>query len=506
MHRQQIFRLCFGNLQMVAGRVHLLGWLMLLASCAAGPDYQRPDITTPTVFGQQASAATSAAESDWKYAAPQLPDPVWWTLFGDPVLDELVQQLNAQNQDIRIAEARYRQARALASGARAGLYPSLTANAALTRGAARAAETAGNTDSEAIANSRRVALDASWEVDIWGRVRRDVEAGVAAQQAARADVASARLSAQAELVLNYYQLRIADTQKQLLDRTVLAYEKLLQMAQNRYAVGVAGRADIVLSQTQLNSAKAEAIAAELARIKLQNAIAVLLGKPPEQFTLAAAISPAAPLADIRLPLIPLSVPSQLLERRPDIAAAEQRVREANARIGVAQTARFPTLSLAASGGYHSNSGGDWLTAPHRFWALGPALVAPLFDGGLRKAQQQQALALHEETVLQYQQTVLNSFQEVEDNLIALQLLQQAATAQDSAVQSARDSERIANNQYKVGKVALLDVITLQAIANRNEEAALQLLGQRYAVCIGLIKSLGGGWDASQLAKVDQVTQ
>jgi len=486
--------------------MQLLCMPMVLVSCAVGPDYERADVAVPTAFEHTAPTAANA-DGHWKTATPQLPDGAWWTLFGDATLNDLVQQLNAQNQDIRVAEARYRQAKALAAGAHSSFFPSLTAGAAVTRGTARTTGFASDgvaegNSAKVIATTREASLDASWEVDIWGRIRRNVEAGDAQQQAAAADVASARLSAQAELVVNYYQLRVADAQKQLFDRTVQAYEKLLEIAQNRYAVGVVGRADIVLARTQLNSAKTEAINAELARVKLENALAVLLGQLPEQFALQTTTAPVLPLADIRLPQVPLDVPSQLLERRPDIASAEQQVIAANARIGVAQSAFFPTLALGASGGYQGTSS-DWLTLPNRFWALGPTLAAPLFDGGKRRAAKQQAEAAHDETVAHYRQTVLSGFQEVEDNLAALNLLAQAAASQDIAVQSARDSERIANNQYKVGKVALLDVITLQTIANNNERAALQLLAQRYAVCIGLIKSLGGGWDVSQLAKADE---
>lgn len=475
-------KLCMKTFAM---RKILLLAVAALSACAAGPDYQRPELNPPAAFKEV---------EGWKAAQPQANTErgEWWTLYGDSTLDSLMPQLNAANQDIRAAEARYRQARALVQSARAALVPSVSANASLTRSGSNVPTT--KTPS-GIATTRDATLDANWELDVWGRVRRGVESNTASAAASESDLASARLSAQAELVNNYFQLRVLDARQQLLDNTTDAYARSLQMTNNRYTAGIVSRADVVQAETQRRSAQTQALDNRRQRAQMEHAIAILLGKSPAEFALEK--SPLAningTLAEQPLPDIPTTLPSQLLERRPDIAAAEQRVIAANANVGVAQSAYFPTVALAASGGYLSSSASNWLTAPNQFWSLGPSLAATLFDGGARTAEKARSVAAYEETVANYRQTVLAAFQEVEDNLVALDLLQQQAQSQDAAVKAARQSVAILNNQYTVGKVAYLDVINVQTIAFSNEASALQILGQRYAASVQLIKALGGVW-------------
>jgi NodT family efflux transporter outer membrane factor (OMF) lipoprotein len=463
-----------------------------LGACAVGPDYRRPDVAAPVAFKELPPPAAG-----WKYAQPRADAERtdWWKLFADAELDALMTQLDAANPDIRIAEARYRQARALAQSARAGFWPTLGASVTVTRGSGGFSSSTIAGGGSSIGTERNAALDASWEADVWGRVRRDVESGEAGAAASAADLASARLSAQAELAMSHFQLRVLDARQQLFDRTVAAYVRSLQMVRNRYAVGIVSRADIVQAETQLRSAQTQALDNRLQRAQLEHAMATLLGKAPAELTLAPMplVDDVVQQAALSLPSIPLLLPSELLERRPDIAAAEQLVIAANAQIGIAQAAYFPVLSLAAGGGYRSASASDWLTAPNRYWSLGPALVGTLFDGGRRSAEKARAVAAYDETVANYRASVLSAFQEVEDNLSALQLLEQQAQTQHAAVEAARISVVILENQYKAGKAAYLDVISVRAIALVNERAALQILGQRYTACVQLIRALGGVW-------------
>ena len=464
----------------------------LLASCAVGPDYERPETPMPAQY-----KAAIAQDNAWKVATPQdaAPRGDWWMVYGDPQLDALVQQLNAANQDVAAAEARYRQAQAAASAAHAAYFPVLGANASKTRRGVESTSTTGNTiNTRGVGNEYTASLDASWEIDLWGRIRREAEAGAADLQASAADLGAARLSAQAQLAQNYFLLRIADAEQELLDRTVEDYRKSLQLTNNQYAAGVAGRAEVMQAETQLKSTQAQAVDNQVQRAQLENAIAILLGKAPADVALAIAPAPAT------LPAIPAAVPSQLLERRPDIAAAERRVAAANADIGVAQAAYVPTLSLSASGGYQSSSFADWLTAPNRFWSVGPSLAQTLFDGGLRSANKQRAVAVYDETVAAYRQTVLAGMQEVEDNLVALDLLQKELQYQEDAVRAARAALDLVNNQYKAGTVGYLNVITAETTALANERNLLQVRGRQFTASVLLIKALGGGWHPETAAQ------
>src|SRR6266540_1904485 len=464
-----------------------------LAACSVGPNYVRPPVETPSAYKEA---------QGWKQAEPrdERPRGTWWEVFNDGELDALVRQVVITNQTIKAAEARVREARALTQAARAAFFPIVTANASATRSGS-----AGGTSSTSsgttvnlggVHNNYNVALDVNWEIDLWGRVRRTVEASEATAEASAADLESARLSAQAQLAEDYFLLRAQDAQIRLLNDTVAAYERSLQLTRNQYAVGVVGRADVAQAETQLKSTQAQAIDATVQRAQLEHAIAILIGKPPAEFSLAAETVPTV------FPVIPVELPSELLERRPDIAAAERRAAAANAQIGVAESAFFPSLTLSATGGFQSSVLSQLFSLPSRYWSLGPALAQIIFDAGLRRAQTAQAIATYEENVANYRQTVLTGFQEVEDNLAALKILEQEATVQDEAVKAARESLAIVLNQYRAGTANYLAVVVIQAAALNNERTAISILGRRLTASVALIKALGGGWKEAPAATAD----
>lgn len=461
-------------------------FVALLAGCTVGPEYRRPDVSTPQNYRW--------AGADWKRAQPgdSLPRGSWWEMFGDPQLSALAQRVEISNQNVRAAEARVRQARALVRQARAELVPTVSGGAAADRSRSPGSPARS-------ASSYELALDANWEPDLWGRVRRSVEAAETASQASAADLESARLSAIAALVQSYIALRTVDMQAQLLKDTVAAFQRSLDLTRNRYAVGVAAKADVVLAEVQLKSGQADLVELGLQRAQLEHAIALLTGEPASTFSV-----PPAPFA-AAVPRIPASVPSELLERRPDVAAAERRVAAANARIGVAESAFYPSLTLSAAGGFRNARFADLIAAPSRFWALGATLAQLLFDGGARKAVTDQARAAHDEEVALYRQAVLTGFQEVEDNLAALKILEGEAALQDAVVRGARQSVELALNQYKAGTVNYLSVIVLQASALNHERAAVNLMGRRLTASVLLVKALGGGWDAAALKQVGQAS-
>ncbi len=451
--------------------------LVFLASCTVGPDYVRPAVETPLAFKET---------KGWKIAQPQDQEQrgKWWEVFNDPVLNSLEEQIDISNQNLAQSEARFRQARALVQSTRAGYFPTLSGDLSTSR-SNRA--TQNSTAASGPNDSHSLTLDASWEADVWGRVRRSVEANQASAEASAADLEAARLSTHAQLAQSYFQLRTADAQQQLLERTVADYQKSLQLTQNQYNAGLVARENVVLAQTQLKSTQAQLIDIGIQRAQSEHAIALLIGKAASDFSLAAAPLTAA------VPSIPAGLPSALLERRPDIAAAERRVAAANAQIGVAKAAFFPALTLSASAGFQSGSWSEWLSLPNRFWSLGSALAMNLFDAGARKAQTDQAIAGYDLNVAAYRQTVLTGFQEVEDNLAALRILEQEAQVQNEAVQSARLSVELTNNQYKAGIVSYLNVITVQTTALGNERTAVDLLNRRLGASVSLIKALGGSW-------------
>jgi len=457
-----------------------------LAGCAAGPDYVRPQIEAPAQFKEM---------QGWRQAEPRdaLPRGSWWTMFGDRELDALMARVDLSNQTLRAAEARFRQSRALADQARAALFPALSANASATRSKSPSLS---NQPSFALGavNNYSVALNTSWELDVWGRVRRSVEAGEASWQASAAELEAARLSAYAALAQNYFALRVADATRQVLEDTVAAYERTLELTRNRYAAGVAARVDVVQAEVQWKSAQAQLIDVGVERAQLEHAIALLVGEAPAAFSIE-----RAPFA-AGMPTIPVGLPSELLERRPDIAAAERSVAAANASIGVAQAAFFPTITLSGAAGFRSTSTADLLTTPSRFWSLGGALAQAVFDAGLREAQKDQAIAVYDEDAATYRQTVLTAFQEVEDNLAALRILEEESRLQDEVVQAARHALELTTNQYKAGIVSYLNVISAQTTLLSNERTAASLLGRRLTASVALVKASGGGWSAESLPR------
>ncbi|WP_396329510.1 efflux transporter outer membrane subunit [Burkholderia anthina] len=466
---------------------------VLLAGCAVGPDYHRPDTSIP--------AAYKEAPAGWKVAQPadRTDRGPWWTVYDDPQLDTLIDKLNASNQTIAQSAAAYRQARALVTEARAAYFPTvgLTASGSRSR-SGRTSVSSGTSSnfgsSSSISNSYSVGLDASWEPDLWGKVSRTVSAQRAGEAAAAADLANARLSQQALLAQTYFQLRTSDALQKLLDDTVKSYGESLKLTQNQYAQGVAARADVIQAQTQLQSAQAASIDNGVARAQYEHAIATLIGEPASTFSL-----PPTPLT-AEPPITPVDVPSALLERRPDIAAAERRAASANEQIGVAISAFFPTLTLSASGGFQSSVWSQLFTLPARFWTVGPQLAATLFDAGLRAAQTDAARATYDENVAAYRLSVLTAFQDVEDNLASQRILAQEVDVQRQAVDSAEHSLAIVTNQYKAGTVAYLNVLTAQTTAFTAQQKLATISGQRMVSSVGLVKALGGGWNTSEMAR------
>lgn len=467
--------------------------LASLMACSLGPDYVRPTLDTPTAFKES---------NGWKTAQPRDQEirGNWWEVFNDPVLNSLEEQVNISNQNLAQAEARFRQAATLIRSARAAYFPSVSGSASATRSRSAASRNAGTASGSDSTDNFSVAVNANWEPDLWGRVRSTVEANEAGAQASAADLEAARLSTHAQLAQSYFQLRALDVEQQLLERTLGDYQRSLQLTENQYAAGVTAKANVILAQTQLKSAQAQALDIGIQRAQTEHAIALLIGKPASAFSLA-----AAPLAGI-VPTLPVTLPSMLLERRPDIAAAERRVAAANAQIGVAKSAYFPNLTLSAAVGFQNSSLSNLLSLPNRFWSFGPALAQTLFDAGARQAQTDQAIAAYDGTVAAYRQTVLTGFQEVEDNLVALRVLEQEAQIQNEALQLARQSVVIATNQYKAGIVNYLNVITAQTTALNSERTAVDILNRRLAASALLVKALGGGWNSAQLSNIDRLTQ
>ncbi|MDD2542577.1 MAG: efflux transporter outer membrane subunit, partial [Desulfuromonadaceae bacterium] len=424
----------------------------------------------------------------WKVAQPRdgTISERWWELYNDHDLNVLEGRVAISNLNIASAEAQFRQARSLVQAAKAGYFPSLSIGASATRskssGNLGAVSGAGHTIS-----NFQLPVDAAWELDIWGRIRRGVEASEAGAQASAADLAAATLSAQAELAVDYFQLRILDSVRQLLDDTTAVYRKSLEVVKYRYAAGVAAKSDVLQAEAQLKSTEAQMIDLGVQRAQLEHAIALLIGKPPATFSL-----PPEPMV-FAIPLIPAGLPSELLERRPDIASSERRMAAANAQIGIATSAYFPTIKLSAAAGFEASSLASWFVWPSRFWSVGPAVSAALFDGGVRAAQSDQARAAYDAAVASYRETVLTGFQEIEDNLAALRILEDESQVQKQAVQAAEQVVTITANQYQAGTVAYLNVLVAQSVALENERTALGLTGRRLVASVLLVKALGGGW-------------
>lgn len=439
---------------------------LFLTGCSLVAPKQSTDLEVPANFKESGI---------WKAAKPSahVARGDWWRVFGDNELSALMKRVDVSNASLAIAEARSREAAALVKGARLSFVPSLTSSASSTR-------SNGSTDT-----LNAIGLDSSWEIDLWGRLRHNARATTASAEAAAADVESTRLSLHSLTAQTYFSLRASDAQRDLLDRQIASYEKSLEVTRNRYAQGVASRGDVAQAEAQLASTKSTALETAAQRATYEHALAVLVGQAPSSFSMPRGALSAS------VPSIPNSSPSQLLERRPDIAAAERRVAAANERIGAARAAFFPALSLGGSGGWKGTS--TLLSVPTRVWSLGPELAAPLLDGGQRIAEKAQADAAYDRTVAEYRQTALTAFQETEDALSTLRLLAAEAGTQQAAVKAARESERIALNEYKAGTSSFLNLAVAQAQALNAERNALDLQARRLTATAKLVTALGGGW-------------
>jgi NodT family efflux transporter outer membrane factor (OMF) lipoprotein len=470
---------------------------LFLAGCMVGPKYVRPTVPMTPAFKE--SPPDSFKEGDgWKAAQPgdQALRGNWWEIFGDSQLNTLEDQLTSSNQNLKVAEDRLREARAIIRFNRSEEFPTISTSLSI----ANERDSANQPYFPAsLANNGTGAfslpVDFSYEVDLWGRVRRTVSASREEAQATAADLQTAALSLHAELAVDYFELRSADAQKQLLDDTVTAYTDALKLTQNRFEGGASPRSDVAQAETQLEGAQVEDTDITVARAQFEHAIATLIGEPPAQFSL-----PPSPQVKFQLPLIPVGLPSGLLERRPDIAAGERRVAEANDQIGIARAAFFPTLVISATGGFEGTSAANWFTWPSRMWAVGPQLSQTLFDAGRRRAVSEGAIANYDGTVASYRQTTLTAFQEVEDNLAALGILEKEALKQHQATASAQDSLQLFTNRYQGGVDNYLQVITAQTTALANERNDIDIQRRRMDASVLLVKAVGGGWDTSQLPK------
>ncbi len=455
-----------------------LAMALLLAGCAVGPAYQVPAIDTPAGFKE-----SRGADGVWAPAAPvdALPRGDWWTLFNDPVLNELAGQVNVSNQSVAAAVAAYDQARALVAVQRAQMFPTVGLNLGADRSGGRGA-TAGTR------SSYQLGIGASWEPDLFGRLRLGGDSARASAQASAADLAAVRLASQGELAVAYVALRQTDAQRALLAQTVQGYERSLQIAQNRYDAGIAPRTDLLQAQTQLANARADSLTLERQRAQTEHAIAVLVGKAPANFSLA-----AQPQWQPTVPAVPVSVPSTLLQRRPDIASRERRVAQANAQIGIAQTAYYPNIGLNASLSTGGPSISDLFSASTLVWAVGASLAQTLFSAGARGAQVDSARAALEVAAAQYRQTVLSAFQDVEDQLVAARVLQQQQALREEAARAADLVEQQQLNRYRAGQVSFTEVVSAQASAQSARRALVQLQADRQTAAVSLIQALGGGW-------------
>ncbi len=447
--------------------------LTLLGACAVGPNYRRPDVQAAPAYKEL---------RDWKPGTPaeESDQGPWWLIFKDEELNRLEDQVDISNQNVKAAAAAYDQARALVAQARAGFWPTLSASAGRQR--------------EVIANApprttNSAGLTANWDIDLWGSLRRSYENSSANAAASAAALAAARLTAQAALATDYFALRAQDQLQRLLDDTVKAQQESLKITESRYHFGVAAKADVVSAEAQLLSSQSQQVSAGIQRALLEHAIAVLIGRQPAQFSL----DTAAMRADV--PVIPPGIPSALLERRPDIAQAERKVAAANASIGVAVAAYFPSLTLGASDEYSGGTIAHLINTPNRIWSFGPSLAVAVIDGGLRRAQVAQARAGYEISVDDYRQTVLAAFQQVEDEIVTLRILERQAQIEEAAVKAAREAETLTLNQYKAGTVPYSSVIAAQTTRLSSEQTALTVLSNRLQGSVALIEAVGGGWRA-----------
>jgi NodT family efflux transporter outer membrane factor (OMF) lipoprotein len=471
----------------------IVGIGLVGAGCAVGPNYKRPTVPLSSTYEE----LTPAGATEWRPAHPN--DAAgrgpWWEMFGDSDLNALEEQVNVSNQTLAQAEAQFGGARAVARGARADFFPSIGVSPSVRRARVATGSTGLPPTTTTVYS---LSGDASYEVDVWGRIRRNVEASVESAKASAADLETVRLSLHAELAVDFFLLHGLDAQRQLLATNVDAYEKALQLTMRRHDQGVVSGVDVAQAETQLETTRAQLTDLSIARAQLGHAIAILVGKPPADLTI-----PPAPIV-VPPPAVPVGLPSELLERRPDIAAAERRVAAANAQIGVAQAAFFPQLLLSASGGWEGSSLTKWFSAPSLFWSLGAALAQTIFDGGKRIALKEQARALYDADVASYREQTLTALQDVEDNLVALRLLEQEAAEQARAVEAAARAVALAQNRYEGGITTYLEVVTAQAIALANERSAVDLQTRSMTASVALIKALGGGWSSAALPSTREI--
>jgi NodT family efflux transporter outer membrane factor (OMF) lipoprotein len=463
--------------------------LLLLAGCSVGPKYVKPTAQIPPSYKENAN---------WKPAEPndQAQKGNWWEIFQDPQLNALEEKVDVSNQTLRAAVDRFQEERAVLRQSRSALYPLVTASVSASRQRQSTDRALHGATSPTNYSDFLLAGDVSYEADVWGSVRHSVESSRAQAQASAADLETIRLSLHAELALDYLTLCGLDAQKKLFDSNVDAFDKALQLTENRFQGGVASREDVDLAATQLEQTRAQDIDITSARDQFEHAIAVLIGQPASSFRLDPAPMPATP------PVPPPGLPSDLVERRPDIAEAERRVAAANEQVGIARAAFFPTIALGLVGGFESGRFPDWLTGPSGLWSIGASAAETVFDAGRRRAVSDQAIASYDEMIANYQQTVLTSFQQVEDSLSDLRVLEVEAKTQDAAVAAANRALDQSTNRYKGGLDTYLTVITAQSAALANQRAAVSLLTRRLTSTVLLVKALGGGWDVSKLPAVD----
>jgi NodT family efflux transporter outer membrane factor (OMF) lipoprotein len=476
----------FENLRRAPWPLVLLALAVLpFSGCAVGPKYHPPVVQAPAAYKEV---------GDWKPAQPndQNLGGEWWKIFQDPQLDALELQVNVSNQNLKAAEAQFRQARAALRYNRADYYPTVTAGPSATRTRISANSPTSSILRGATYNDFVLPFDISYQADVWGQVRKNVESYREQAQASAADLATVNLSMHADLAIDYFQARSLDAQEQLLNSTVTQYEQALELNQSRFEGGIASEVEVEQAKTQLQTTRAAAIDVGVLRAQFEHAVAILIGKPPAEFSL-----PPLPLT-VPPPRIPVSVPSQLLERRPDIAAAERRVAAANAQIGVAKSAYYPVISLGGSGGFESSSITTLLQGPSGLWSVGLSALETVFDGGRRRALTDQARAAYDFQVAAYRENVLTGFQQVEDNLAAVRILENEARVQDEAVAAAQRSLDLSITRYKGGVTSYLEVITAQSAALADEVTAVNILGRRMANTVLLIQALGGGWEKSSL--------
>ena len=476
---------------------------LVLGGCSVGPKYQPPSITAPAAY-KEPTAQTIYETEPWKIAQPEETAIAgkWWELFGDPELNALEEQVDVSNQSVASAAAGFLMARALVKEARSAYFPTVTTNPSIVESQPSRGQFGGFGGGAAALSSftnYSLPFDASWQPDFWGRVRNNVNSNVFAAQASAADLENIRLTAQAEVAADYFELRTQDALKQLFDATVAAYQDSLDVTQTQFRAGIASDEAVAQAETQLRATQAQDTNLGISRAQFEHALAVLIGQPASEFSLPVKALDANP------PSIPYAVPAQLLERRPDVAQEERHMAAANAQIGLARAAFYPNVTLSAAAGLGATTIASWFTWPSRFWSVGPALAETLFDAGLRRAAVQQSQASYLQTVANYRQTTLVAFQQVEDNLAALRILSTEVQQQDAAIESAQRNLQVADDRYRAGIDPYLNVIVAQAALLNNQQIAVNLRREQMIASVQLVEALGGGWNVAQLPTVEQIS-